>query len=99
MTVIANRDRLLAALGGRRADTLTHCPQCGEPARFKYGSGDGGHEIAGWIYEKPILSCPKVPAGRFLSVGGDLITVAVSARARVDEPASEHPAYEQASGG
>jgi hypothetical protein len=96
VTVIANRDRLVAALGGRRADTLTHCPQCGKPARFKYGSSDGGHEIAGWIYEKPLLSCPHAPAGRFLSVTGDLVTVAVNAR-QVDEPAPAQR-WEQAAG-
>ena len=80
MPVIANRDRLLAALGGRRADTLTHCPQCGNAARFSYGRGDDGHEVAGWIFEKAILVCPNAPADRFVSAGGLLITIAVHER-------------------
>jgi hypothetical protein len=91
--VIANRERLLAALGGRRPDTLTHCPHCGNAARFSYGRGDDGHEVAGWIFEKPILVCPDVPADRFISASGSLITIAVHERHNAEQ---QNPSAEAA---
>jgi hypothetical protein len=66
---LADRHQLLPALAGR-ADTLNRCPRCGEPARFAYGRRWEGHEIAGWIYEKPILTCPTAPLDEFVSVKG-----------------------------
>jgi len=71
------RGQLIAALRGR-ADTLTHCPQCGDRAKFAYGRGDNGHEVAGFLFEQPILVCPRAPAGRFVAVGGSFVTVLIS---------------------
>ena len=80
LTAIARRDYLLASLNGRRADTLTHCPHCGDRAQFADGRNHDGHEIAGWLYEKPILTCPKAPFDRFVSVSGSLIGIACTIR-------------------
>jgi hypothetical protein len=77
MTGPLDRGQLIAALRGR-ADTLTHCPQCGDRAKFAYGRPDNGHEVAGFLFEQPILVCPRAPAGRFVAVGGSAITVLVS---------------------
>ena len=74
---LAGRARLADALRGR-ADTLTHCPQCGERARFLYAKADNGHEVAGWIYEQPILNCPKAPTDRFVTVRGALLVLDVA---------------------
>ncbi len=89
MTAIARRDYLLASLNGRRADTLTHCPHCGDRAQFADGRNHDGHEIAGWLYEKPILTCPKAPFDRFVSVSGSLIGIAVHHQTLAGDKAEE----------
>jgi len=88
MAVQSERSRLRTALHGR-ADTLTHCPLCGERARFLHGRADNGHEVAGWLYENPILVCPRAPSGLLVAVNGSLVQVVVidgrKARARTPE--------------
>ena len=99
MTGPLDRGQLIAALRGR-ADTLTHCPQCGDRAKFAYGRPDNGHEVAGWLFEKPILTCPQAPAGRFLSVKGTLITVTVHEEPRASEDDDiDDGGWAEASGG
>jgi hypothetical protein len=67
---------LVKLLDGR-ADLLNRCPYCLAPARFRHGRADGGHEVAGWLFEQPILTCPTAPAGRLISIHGDLLTMRV----------------------
>jgi len=75
---------LVEVLDGR-ADLLNHCPYCLAPARFRHGRADGGHEVAGWLFEQPILTCPKAPAERLISTHGDLLTMHIDKGGAIGE--------------